>query len=391
MRYAFLTTEFPTTLYGAGGLSTYTRRMARLLAEAGHEVEVFVLNSVRADTLRQEGYTVRHVCHLPGRFAVLGYKVIRNLGAPGAVAAWEIRTAARIIAAVLETRHAEAPFDVVQSPDHFGLGTEVARRPGRLHVVRCSAAMDLYMAADGRAEPAAAAQVAAERSAVAGADLAIAPSSLVAGHYTRVLGREVQVVRPPAFLEDSPGSRPLWLPPRYLVHFAGWLSSRKGTELISRALPEALRSAPDLVMLWFGRLPGGAAGAGLRVCPQNLMIADSLDKATLYRVVRDAAAVVLPSQVDNTPNTLIESLLLGAPIIVSQGASQDELISPGPGFATIPLGDASALAEALVSAWRGRIGVPPMPWLDTDIGAPCRPEAALMAHLSAVEKVRAAC
>lgn len=391
MRYAFLTTEFPTTLHGAGGLATYTRRMAGLLAGAGHEVEVFVLDPVRADTLRQEGYIVRHVRHQPGRFMVLGGKVIRNLGAPGVVAAREMRAAARTIAAALEARHAEAPFDVVQSPDHFGLGIEVARRPRRVHVVRCSAAMDLYMAADGRIDPAAAAQIAAERAAVAQADLAIAPSALVAGHYARVLGREVQVVRPPAFLEDSPGPRPLWLPPRYLVHFAGWLGARKGTELIARALPEALRAAPDLVMLWFGRLPGGDMGARMCACPQNLLIADPLDKPTLYSVVRDAAAVVLPSQVDNIPNTLIESLLLGAPVIVSQGASQDEMISPGPGVAVVPLGDAAALAEALVSAWRGKLGVPPTPWLDTDSGAPFRPETALLAHLSDLEKVQVAC
>lgn len=60
MRYAFLTPEFPTTLKGAGGLSTYTERMACLLAENGFDVEVFVLTNT-SKSFEYRGLTVHHV------------------------------------------------------------------------------------------------------------------------------------------------------------------------------------------------------------------------------------------------------------------------------------------------------------------------------------------
>ena len=389
MRYALLTTEFPTTLHGAGGLATYTRRMSALLAEVGHEVEVFVLDAARADTVRQDGYTVRHVRHRPGRLARLHRKVTRKLGIPGPAESHELRAGSEAIAAALEARHVQARFDVVQSPDHFGLGTAVARIPGRVHIVRCSAAMDLYMTADGRADPKAAAQIEAERTAVALADLAIAPSDLVARHYARIVGRKVHVVRPPAYLEESPGLRPSWLPDRYLVHFAGWLGPRKGTELIAKALVDVIKAAPDFVMVWIGRMPSGEAGRRLqRVDNTRVLKSGPLGKAELYAVLQGATAAVLPSQVDNIPNTMIESLLLGTPLICSAGASQDELVTPGPGARLIPLGDASSLAEALISAWRGELGVAPRAWLETPQGAAFRPEVALEAHLSLLKEVR---
>jgi len=42
MRIAFLTPEYPTELPDGGGLGNYLYHLAKLLVEAGHEVEVFI-------------------------------------------------------------------------------------------------------------------------------------------------------------------------------------------------------------------------------------------------------------------------------------------------------------------------------------------------------------
>ncbi len=80
----------------------------------------------------------------------------------------------------------------------------------------------------------------------------------------------------------------------------------------------------------------------------------ALPKPQLYAVLRGAEAAVLPSLVDNLPNTVIESLMLGLPVIGSAGASIDELIEPGITGELVPLGDVPALAAALVRFWRGQ-------------------------------------
>ncbi len=379
MRYAFLTTEFPTTLSGAGGLSNYIRRMAQLLVGAGYTVEVFVLDSRRGDVVEQEGYAVRHVRHSSSKLSQQRQRVLHKVGAHAAAERGALIDAARAIAAALEAQHALAPFDIVQSADYRGIGLAIQPLPGRIRLVRCSSAIDLYMKADGRSDPGAIAQIAIEHAAVANADVAIAPSELVARHYSALLNRKVHVVRPPAFLEESPSPRPHWLPARYLVHFAGWLGSRKGTALIADALPRVLEVAPDFVMFWFGHLP--AEMRKLQVAPNNLMIGSPLDKATLYAVLRGAAASVLPSTVDNIPNTAMESLLLGTPTILTRGASLDEMVQEGRGVLFVEPGDSNGLAKAMIEAWQGRIGIAAQPWIESSVGRSFSPDTSLASHL----------
>jgi glycosyltransferase involved in cell wall biosynthesis len=149
---------------------------------------------------------------------------------------------------------------------------------------------------------------------------------------------------------------PAGLPERYLLHF-GTLGPRKGTDALARALPLAWRRAPDLRMVWVGPL---AADTWSRYqatwgdARDRVTALGPLDKALLYRVVADALAAVLPSTVDNLPNTVIESLALGVPVIGSDGASIDELVENGASGRLVPIGNDEALAAAMVEAWGGQ-------------------------------------
>jgi glycosyltransferase involved in cell wall biosynthesis len=57
---------------------------------------------------------------------------------------------------------------------------------------------------------------------------------------------------------------------------------------------------------------------------------------------------------DNLPNTAIESLALGVPVVGTAGASIDELVVHGESGLLVPPADAAALADAMVEVWRGR-------------------------------------
>jgi glycosyltransferase involved in cell wall biosynthesis len=388
MRFAFVTTEFPTTKPNAGGLATYVARMSRLLAEAGHEVEIFVSCPGNAESLRVHGCLVRHVPTVSGLIWRLATGVLRNTGFAhiGMKRTW--LSHARALAAAVEQAHAQTPFDIVHSADHRGIGLLIDKRPERLLVVRCSAAMDLYMAADGRTDRSANVQSALEAETVYRADLAFAPSAFTARHYSAKLGRKVEVLRPPAYLEVEPAPAPGWLPQRYLLHFAGHLMRRKGTELIAEALKMALVEEPTLTMIWVGRIEfsalnallaplGDRAGQVMALYPQS--------KPALYALIRSATGVVLPSQVDNLPNTVIESLMLGSPVIGSDSSSIEELVEPGKTGILIENGSVQALSQAMVEAWRGRL--PQMEgeaWLKSEIAQAFRPEAALNAYLALI-------
>jgi glycosyltransferase involved in cell wall biosynthesis len=78
-----------------------------------------------------------------------------------------------------------------------------------------------------------------------------------------------------------------------------------------------------------------------------------LGKPQLYALVRRAVATVAPSRCDNIPNTVLESLQLGTPVIGSDGASIDEIVEAGIQGELVPVGDVEALARMLVRAWNG--------------------------------------
>jgi len=184
-----------------------------------------------------------------------------------------------------------------------------------------------------------------------------APSHFVADYQQRRLDRGVAVIRPPFFLEAPPGKisgSPL--PSRYLLHF-GNINRRKGSDLVAKALEMAWREAPGLRMVWAGKLPWGEEFAetypALAEKQDHVLWLGALEKPELYSVLKNAVAVVAPSRTDNLPNNVLESLACGTPVIGSNGASIDELVVPGVNGELVPLEDSTALAQAMLRAWRG--------------------------------------
>ncbi len=184
-----------------------------------------------------------------------------------------------------------------------------------------------------------------------------APSRFIADHLQRTLNLPISVVRPPVLFESNVDELPqLHLSKRFLIHF-GQLRSRKGTDWIVRALPEAWVTEPELKMVFVGRVHPRDRAAWTKTwgdLARNVLWLGELSKPSLYAVLRRAEAAVLPSIVDNLPNTVIESLMLGVPVLGSAGASIDELVEPGVTGEVIPINDVSALAAALVRIWQGR-------------------------------------
>lgn len=360
MRVAFVTSEYPTELPDGGGLGNYVHRMAKLLLASGHEAEVFVPSLLSDETQTYDGVPVHRIRwrdrHPLVKFLFRGGKALIN------IEAWRDSTSLMAqawgLSSALERRHKVAPFELIQSSDYLAPGLFISRRSDRVHAVRCSTAADLYSAFDGTRSAKETCRAYLERFTMRRADKTFAPSRFVADHFATKYGIEVGVIRPPLFREHDPSTTiPFMLPERFLFHF-GQLIDRKGTGLLARALPVAWRRAPDLTMVWSGhvwdakkldhwrQLWGSRAG--------QVVITGPLKKPDVYAVLFRADAAVLPSQVDNLPNTVIESLMFGIPVVGTRGASIDELVEDGIDGHLVPLGDAESLGEVLASVWLGK-------------------------------------
>jgi glycosyltransferase involved in cell wall biosynthesis len=332
--------------------------MTRALREAGHEPEVFTLSPHGDGSLDWDGVRVHRVRRsdvhpLVRAWIRLSWRLgLYNLEPPLIALA-----DARKLAAALEKRDGERPFDLVQSADYRASGRFIESFAGRPHIVRCSSDGLLWAYANGDLSWRRRWESYLERRCVQRADVAYTPSRFVAQRLAHRYGIDVQVVRPPAALETKPEANPSRaLPPRYLVHF-GQLSGAKGTPLVARALPKVWDQAPDFHMVWAGPDRTGCLDEWREAWGEHadqLLWLGELTKPELYAVLQGAEAAVLPSAVDNLPNTVIESLLLGVPVIGTAGSSIDELVEPDVTGELVPVGDGEALAQAMLRVWRGQ-------------------------------------
>ena len=394
LRIAFLTPGFVTESNSVSGLGSYLDKITQALLKAGHTPEIVVLSYAQPQVIDHNGVRVNRVhpqatrgwmrwC--PTMPAVRGLGHLRQ--------SMRIMSGAVQLAGALEARDREAPFDVIQSPDWEGAGLKVRPRPGRLHLVRCSVLAELYADADAqhhRFFPRW--QSRYELRAVQQGDLVYAPSRIGAKYYQDRLGRPVHVVRPPLPVGAIPDPVPLEnLPPRFLFHF-GQIRRRKGFDWIAQALPLCWRQEPELKLILAGQLFGIDLGEWRRrwgVHQANVIHLGELNRAKLYSVLRTAAASVLPSIVDNLPNTVIESLIVGVPVIGTNGASIDELVEHGKTGELVPINDIPALADAMVRAWRDQLSSRPGFVWDSEIARQMQPAKAVESLLALIQSATA--
>ena len=382
VRIAFVTPEFPTEFTTAGGLSTYLGRMSRTLVSLGHHVEVFTISQEVSEVVEFHGVRVQRV-HAP---AARWWEQVCAL--PGMLwprlrlsRAFAVYREAAALAAALEQRHQALPFDLVQSSDYRLAGMCIMTRPHRTHVVRCSLTErvigevlsnrpGLDSLWSGRRE----------RRWLQSVDFVYAPSRFLADYQQSHHGVSVGVVHPPFFFETPMAERVACrLPERYLFHF-GNIGRAKGSDVVANALCLAWREEPDLKMLWAGKLPLHAKFEAvypeLAAERERCTWLGPLEKPELYGVLQKAVAVVAPSRCDNLPNNVLESLACGVPVIGSAGASIDELVIAGINGALVPIDDSTALARAMLQAWRGEppFDGRPIPPLAEDLEPTCAAE-----------------
>ena len=350
MRIVFPTTEYVTEASYAGGLANYLHRIASALRNLGHEPHIVVISGEAPASFIEDGIRV----HRQPRRRAGGLERLLKSGS-GHKDVWM----SHIVNRSLRRLHALHAFDVIQYPSYRALALK--RMPGAAAVARISSHRRLWNQAGvqsgGRLRDTHAERL--EQTALRRVDAVYAPSRVLSDAVSADIGRTVSVIEPPFHVDTAGedetllsrlGSEP------YLLFF-GTMSELKGVGTIARALPGILSLDPSLQFVFVGKdagLSGGpavnvlrsAAGEGAR----RVVHMPPVPHQQLYPLVRNARAVVLPSLIDNLPNTCLESMGLGQVVVGTRGASFDQLITDGEnGFLCDP-GDPSSLHDALSRA-----------------------------------------
>jgi glycosyltransferase involved in cell wall biosynthesis len=83
----------------------------------------------------------------------------------------------------------------------------------------------------------------------------------------------------------------------------------------------------------------------------RLILLENLRHAQLYPIIDRSHLVVLPSLIDNLPNSCLEAMGLGKVVIGTKGTSFDELITDGVNGFLVDPNSPDALADKLIAAW----------------------------------------
>jgi glycosyltransferase involved in cell wall biosynthesis len=374
--------------YAPGGAEYSVAEMARLLAARGHRVTILTFDPTGSprDELR-EGY---RVVWLSSPLGLDGRRVIDRSGFVDSPQA-----TARLIKAAVGL-HAEVDLVHAQNTATWGAGVAAGARLGRpvaasvrdpsvlcapgvclmddpdpfptpcsglLATWRCSSA---YLDRVGSTMPAPHRGVHAfrlwrartrARRDLRRCDGVIAVSEAMQGQLTRHIGLRsgslTQVYNPPSefpaagFAEDAALLERHGLEAGRYFLVPGKKSLGKGTGIAIAAAASLHESHPAHVLALVGDGSTGTSRPGVRDLP-------AVPNADLLRLIRHAAAVVVPSLVFEGLNRgMLDAVAAGIPVIASDSGGQREGVVPGESGFLVPKGQVAPLVAALreVATW----------------------------------------
>lgn len=323
-----------------GGIGTAGTSLAQTLARAGHDVTLLFTGEVHADLDAERWRT--HYAEAGVKFHILPSGT-NGSPHPNARRSYELLD-------WLREQEREHPFDVVHYPDSQGHGyfPALARHHGvalRHTLLVAGAHGSIRWAHEANREPMGWIEPLVtehlERVSVALADVMVSPSAYLVD-YMRERGWTIPDrwhVQQNVVL-GSTGERPAVhhrgaRAPRELVFF-GRLEARKGLEAFCDAIDllTARRLDLDLQLTFLGRaehLLGEPAvdyiARRAHDWPWEWQVLPELDQLEATSYLRSRCCVaVMPSLIDNSPNTVLEAVALGLPLIVSASGGAGELI-----------------------------------------------------------------
>jgi glycosyltransferase involved in cell wall biosynthesis len=333
VRVAYLTPEYVSEPKFDGGLANYLFRITKGIESRGHQAEVFVSASTN-ETLTHEGIIVHRCAPFPIMDRLHAYQ--RRLFRKPWLSYMDALGTAATLTAALRRRHAQAPFDLVEGSNFKLTSLFLGGSRSPPVVTRISYVPSLWAKAAGQAPTFDLRMMdflhdlAVRRSAAA-----YGPCGRIADFVSARAGCQVDVVPPPLFLsvkseaeEETVWSRQL-ASTKYLLFF-GRVCRLKGVDILARAAAPVLADDPSLRLVLVGRpetdeiLPqlSRLLGGGVN----QLVHINRLRHNQLFPIIRRAAAVVLPSRIDNLPNACVEAMGLGQLVIGTAGTGFDELI-----------------------------------------------------------------
>lgn len=354
-KIAFLTSEFITPNESrTGGLGTYIWNQAKLLSDKDIEVVIYQPSSRNREIYYLEGKILFKEFELPSFrptvFQVIIHFFIKRLRKYSFVHYLKLKFDAKNISNFLNEDLKDTPVDLIQYVNLNGLGLYlISNCPS---IIRISSITDLYNEFGkgyyGLKPEIIQAQIKIENETYKKAICIVGPSSFSLNKIiTKAFQLKLRLPTPIGLKIIKAESRS---PESVLrIGYFGSIDYRKGVDLLIDALVEI--NIPAFRLYLCGKLyVDGEENINIknRVLSESFIhYSDSLPKDDLFELMKEMDLIILPSRVDNCPNTLLESLAMGKIVIGPNAWGFEELISDGVNGILFECGSLSSLVEAI--------------------------------------------
>ncbi len=145
----------------------------------------------------------------------------------------------------------------------------------------------------------------------------------------------------------------------------GRLTPQKGWQTLFRAFAKVIQYRKARLLI----LGEGELRNELTLLAERLGITDYVDlpgfDSNPFRYMRRASVLVLSSRYEGLPNVLIQAMALGCPVVSTNCPSgPDEILDGGRYGELVPVGDADAMAQAILRVLEGERKTAPPEWLE---------------------------
>lgn len=136
------------------------------------------------------------------------------------------------------------------------------------------------------------------------------------------------------------------------ILFVGRLEPRKGADVLCSAMEKIWARYPETELYFLGREAGLTKYELLNLIPEKfrdrLRFMGFVSRKLLAEYYAKAALYVAPTQHETFGYTILEAMSFGVPIVSTEAGSVPELIEDGMNGSLVPVGDTSALSDAIL-------------------------------------------
>jgi len=357
MNIAFLTPEYITESNFDGGLANYLYRVAQAMKQRGHHIEIFTYSD-KNETIFHQGITVNRV-----KINSTFFRLINTLTRYRIRNTLFILLLSNFLRKKFLKRHREIHFDIVQASSYLACGLFLTFKCPVPIITRVSSYEPLWRKFYEK-------RLTFDQRIVEWLEIislkrssgVYSPSRFLSNVLRKKENIKAGVVSPPFLLESDNFDESIYK--KYLTKkeyfiFFGTIGLLKGGEMLVKSLSLILSQFPEMYFVFVGKDTKKPDGYSMlqyiikSAVPyeKRIIYLGTLQHFQLYPIVKHSKAVVLPSLVDNFPNTMLEAMALGKVVIGTKGTSFEEFIKDGNSGILVEPNNPSELHEAMGRVW----------------------------------------